>query len=215
MSKQDLGFVEGPSAPSAVPSAPTAPPSYDEAMQQAAAAYMPMPGSHTMPQPMPMEPVMHMPHPPPGYVPPNQVPVPQQAPVIYPLSAPAPAPSTIIITNVPLGRDRCYMNCPKCCARVLTETTEKNHRMAHIWCCLLMCLGCPCCSCLPYCMDSCKVVRHKCPNCKAKLGSFRPYWATLWAAQGGDVLHIVFFLAKCISNGFWHRAQNFALLCYI
>jgi len=36
----------------------------------------------------------------------------------------------------------------------------------HFRCCL--------CSCIPYCMDSCKSVTHSCPNCKTYLGIYKP-----------------------------------------
>jgi len=29
------------------------------------------------------------------------------------------------------------------------------------------------CSCIPYCMDSCKTVTHSCPNCKTHLGVYK------------------------------------------
>jgi hypothetical protein len=35
----------------------------------------------------------------------------------------------------------------------------------HFRCCL--------CSCIPYCMDSCKSVTHSCPNCKTYLGIYK------------------------------------------
>lgn len=98
MSKE-RGFVEGPAESSFVPSAPsappTAPPTYDEAMAQASAAYMPMPGSHSMlhhmpqgmsmPQAMPIPHQMPMPQPMPSYIPASQGPSLQPAPISYPV----------------------------------------------------------------------------------------------------------------------------------
>lgn len=171
MSK-DQRFAENAAQQSFVPTAPpSAPPSYDEAMQQASAASYPPqmpvgPGSYTgHPQPMPM---MPMPQPMPQPVPYASPQVPSQPPAP---PAPAPAPATTIIFTS-LGRDRTVTACPKCHAQIMTETREENKCLAHIFCCILM-FTFPCCCCLPYCMDSCKIVKHRCPNCRANIGVYR------------------------------------------
>lgn len=181
MSKQ--GFVEAAAQPSLVPSAP---PSYDEAMQQAS-ALAPMPGHSVQQQPM------AMPMPPPQAMPMSQYPS-QPMPMPMPMPMPQPGPyypsgpaastevnvqtvhsggPTVVYTS--LGRDSALTVCHKCNSQVMTSTNTSNKCLAHCCCCCLMLsgIGLLCC-CLPYCMDSCKIVKHSCPNCKATLGTYRP-----------------------------------------
>ncbi|XP_034232719.1 lipopolysaccharide-induced tumor necrosis factor-alpha factor homolog [Thrips palmi] len=166
MSKE--GLMENAAQTTFVPSAP---PTYQEAMMQAGGVgFVPPPGPHMMasqPEPMPMPMPQMSPH---GMPLTNPYPVqtvPQQPPAGY---AAAP-PTTIVFTS--LGRDRSYTMCHHCNAQVMTETTESHKCLAHFFCCILM-FSCPCCCCLPYCMDSCKVVKHTCPNCHEELGTYRP-----------------------------------------
>ncbi|KAJ1523485.1 hypothetical protein ONE63_001338 [Megalurothrips usitatus] len=155
-------------------------------MQQASAASYPPqmpvgPGSYTgHPQPMPM---MPMPQPMPQPVPYASPQVPSQPPAPpapgkvlgfppLPLCSTLFGATTIIFTS--LGRDRTVTACPKCHAQIMTETREENKCLAHIFCCILMFTDrFPCCCCLPYCMDSCKIVKHRCPNCRANIGVYR------------------------------------------
>ncbi|KAK3919823.1 Lipopolysaccharide-induced tumor necrosis factor-alpha factor-like protein [Frankliniella fusca] len=172
MSKQ--GFVETAAPQSLVPSAP---PSYDEAMQQAS-ALAPMPSNSIQQQPLPMP--MPMPQGMPMAPYPAQ-PMPQPAPY-YP---PGPAPSTEVtvhsiqaaptIVYTTLGKDSTLTVCHKCNKQVMTSTNTSCKCLAHFCCCCLMISGVGLlCSCIPYCLDSCKIVKHSCPNCRATLGTYRP-----------------------------------------
>jgi len=107
-----------------------------------------------------------------GMSPMQQVPLQQQFPA-------GPPPSTTVIVTglpvgvLPVGPRPAKMRCPNCNLDIKTTTVSENQASAHIACLVLCLLGCFLCSCIPYCMDSCKTVTHSCPNCKTHLGVYK------------------------------------------
>ncbi|XP_062264918.1 LITAF domain-containing protein-like [Platichthys flesus] len=57
------------------------------------------------------------------------------------------------------------MLCPYCYQTVVTTTEHKAGHLTWAVCCGLTIFGCILCSCIPFCIDSCKDVEHRCPSC--------------------------------------------------
>ncbi|XP_067284861.1 lipopolysaccharide-induced tumor necrosis factor-alpha factor homolog [Pseudorasbora parva] len=63
--------------------------------------------------------------------------------------------------------------CPHCKNQVITITEHYSGLMAWLACGCLALIGCwPCCL-VPFWMDSCKDVEHRCPNCNNILSVYR------------------------------------------
>ena len=60
-------------------------------------------------------------------------------------------------------------HCPQCHVDVVTKVDHRNG--IRTWLCCLV--WSPLC-CIPFCIDSCKDVYHKCPMCGQILGVFKP-----------------------------------------
>ncbi|KAF7271583.1 LITAF domain-containing protein-like [Rhynchophorus ferrugineus] len=81
----------------------------------------------------------------------------------------------ILTTIVPVvGPNPTHMVCPHCGAEIDTSTKSEPSTKAYIASLILCVIGCfwGCCL-IPCCMDSCRNVKHKCPNCDSYLGTYK------------------------------------------
>ncbi|KAH9641582.1 hypothetical protein HF086_017106 [Spodoptera exigua] len=76
---------------------------------------------------------------------------------------------------VPVGPKPCPVICPSCKATIITKVDKKATVKTHLMAFLLCSFACGIfgCSCLPYCMDSCRNADHYCPNCQSYLGTYK------------------------------------------
>ncbi|RVE75785.1 hypothetical protein OJAV_G00002470 [Oryzias javanicus] len=65
------------------------------------------------------------------------------------------------------------MHCPHCKNTVVTKTEYKVGMLAWIICGVLALFICWPCSCIPFCIDSCKDVQHSCPSCNNVLHLYK------------------------------------------
>ncbi|XP_078361997.1 lipopolysaccharide-induced tumor necrosis factor-alpha factor homolog isoform X2 [Oculina patagonica] len=114
----------------------------------------------------------------PGDYPPPQ---PQAYPQPQPYGPPPGTTTTTIITppgpiivNMAFGESPISMVCPHCQTHIITCTTYQDGTLTWLAAGALCLVGCwlGCCL-IPFCLDGCKDVIHSCPNCHARLGSYR------------------------------------------
>jgi len=118
--------------------------------------------------------------PPAGFVMPESGPPPQYTPYAPQLQhqhqqphQPQQPQTTTVVTAIPLKGEPQRMTCPFCQAEITTKVKHQAGRMSHLIALVLCLLGCWCCCCIPYCVDSCQDADHECPNCKKYLGHYR------------------------------------------
>lgn len=149
---------------------PSAPPTYDQAVAQPANIGFVHNGMQGQGYP-----VQGYPNQGPMY--PSVPPHPSADKYAPPPQSEAP-PTTVVITQhvagFAPGPRPMRVTCPNCHQHVLTATETDCLCAAHFCCLALFLVGLGLCSCLPYCMDSCKSVSHHCPNCKVDLGTYVP-----------------------------------------
>ncbi|CAL8139178.1 unnamed protein product [Orchesella dallaii] len=132
-----------------------------------APAYNPDPFNQPPPPPYsaekPPEPGFHQPYPPP------RPPVPAATTTVHVVTQPLPQQMVII------GSLNGRITCPNCNHVIQSKTTKSPGLIAWISAGALCLFGCwfGCCL-IPFCVDSCMDVEHRCPNCDAHLGTQRP-----------------------------------------
>ena len=72
----------------------------------------------------------------------------------------------------PLSYYSITMTCPYCYRSIHTKTVSEDSCMAVCLSATLCILGCWCCVCLPFCLESLQKVEHSCPKCKMVLGTY-------------------------------------------
>ncbi|XP_053210313.1 lipopolysaccharide-induced tumor necrosis factor-alpha factor homolog [Panonychus citri] len=163
------------------------PPPYNPYYDQAGGA------SGVAPPPPPTgfnPPPSHLNQPPPAYQPgPDFIkaqgpPIPQQPDRLLSQQSGIPTharPATATtVTNVQIhisdefGPYAQHAVCPKCREYVVTKTKSVTGALTWLSCIGLFMLGCDFGCCLvPCCVDSCRDVQHKCPNCGCRIGKYK------------------------------------------
>ena len=72
----------------------------------------------------------------------------------------------------PLSYRPSNMTCPYCGRSIHTKTVSEDSCMAVFLSASLCILGCWCCVCLPFCLESLQKVEHSCPKCKLVIGTY-------------------------------------------
>ncbi|XP_061567489.1 LITAF domain-containing protein-like [Cololabis saira] len=96
---------------------------------------------------------------------PGFVPAGYQGDIAPPQTAPVTTVRHVIVTpelyDAP-GQARC----PHCQQAVVTDIDRVPNLSAWLICGCFTLFGCWLCCCIPFCVDSCKNVKHYCPKCK-------------------------------------------------
>nr|CUU99771.1 hypothetical transcript [Hymenolepis microstoma] len=83
-------------------------------------------------------------------------------------------PHHISVPPVYFGKEPVDTFCVQCDQSIRTSTELVVGTWTHILAGLICLFGCGCGCCLiPYCVDDCMDVIHKCPNCHRELGRFK------------------------------------------
>lgn len=140
---------------------PDAPPAYDDI--QSESSYL----TSTMPQPVVAYPAQQYQ---------------QQHHAIQPIHSPYPQqpiftpPQPILAQPVIIQEVSPYpqpLFCSRCNASTISQTEQTPSIAAWLACLGLAFIGCwPCC-CIPFCIDGCMDVDHKCPRCGKYLARFQ------------------------------------------
>ncbi|KAG5279075.1 hypothetical protein AALO_G00105810 [Alosa alosa] len=105
-----------------------------------------------------------------GYPPYTAQPGPAQPPAQYGMNQPAQVVTVVVanLTDLP-G----LMQCPHCQSQIVTETRHTTGLLTWLICGGLFLFLCWPCSCIPFCVDSCKDVEHLCPQCHRTVGRYK------------------------------------------
>ncbi|XP_055374081.1 lipopolysaccharide-induced tumor necrosis factor-alpha factor homolog [Condylostylus longicornis] len=81
--------------------------------------------------------------------------------------------TTVIVTSPSnYGPYPQHVICPSCGVRTQTRIVAESNYMTHVFAIALCLMGCFCCSCIPYFVDSCKNKNHYCQQCNTYLGTY-------------------------------------------
>lgn len=106
---------------------------------------------------------------PPSYTQSPPYPYPQ-APPPQMLPQQIPQQQNVIVVPTVFGKDPQHLICPHCRANIMTRVDSGPNSKTHMFALLLCVFGLCCCAPCPYCIDSCLVQKHYCPECKNYLG---------------------------------------------
>jgi len=100
---------------------------------------------------------------------------PTAQPVAYSAPAPVvqPVPAVVPVQPISLGSSSVMCVCPSCHATITTTTIYEAGALCWLLCFGLFLFGfCLGCCLIPFCINDCKDVVHKCPNCNALIGKY-------------------------------------------
>ncbi|KAL2744851.1 lipopolysaccharide-induced tumor necrosis factor-alpha factor [Vespula maculifrons] len=89
-------------------------------------------------------------------------------PPLPPPPPPPPPPRPHIIVS--FGKKSQLTVCTYCGARISTRVETEASIKTHLIALFLCLIGACCCAPIPYCIDSCLIIKHYCPLCNSFLG---------------------------------------------
>ncbi|XP_063058678.1 lipopolysaccharide-induced tumor necrosis factor-alpha factor homolog [Engraulis encrasicolus] len=109
---------------------------------------------------------------PPQYTPYPQPGLVQAPPTQYGMIQPQPEPGLVVVAGIPLTEVPGQAHCPHCQKLVVTETRYVDGNLNRLWALILLFVFWPCCL-APFCVDSCKDVEHRCPDCRSVIHLYK------------------------------------------